>query len=253
MWFVHVNYSSYGQLFSTEAFLSSSLKDLEKWRYVIILWQLISAIHKTALNLFYGLIQNSLLREHNGFSHFWMPIIPPTLQRIYVSRGLMVGLHAFQWGTILGRVMFKRIMACKCKQSPNIIVEDGKRRWQQLSLDCKALSCHIHYVAECFIFTMCFNLMSTLRKILLLWFPFHRWGNRGLERLGKAFPWQKNHTRIWTQVSLTPHPRFCVVLLLCCHNVSLDSPVLALSTFMPGFPPPFLSSLPGAPCSPVEL
>lgn len=41
---------------STEAFLSSPFKDLEKWRYLIVLWQLILAIHKIALNLFYGLI-----------------------------------------------------------------------------------------------------------------------------------------------------------------------------------------------------
>lgn len=39
-----------------EAFLSSPFKDLEERRYLIIVWQLIVAIHKIALNLFYGLI-----------------------------------------------------------------------------------------------------------------------------------------------------------------------------------------------------
>lgn len=41
---------------SREAFLSSPFKDLEKWRYLIVLLQLILAIHKIALNLLYGLI-----------------------------------------------------------------------------------------------------------------------------------------------------------------------------------------------------
>lgn len=40
----------------TEAFLSSPFKGLKERRYLIVVWQLILAIHKVALNLFYGLI-----------------------------------------------------------------------------------------------------------------------------------------------------------------------------------------------------
>lgn len=40
----------------TEAFLSGPFKDLEERRCLIVVGQLIVAIHKIALNLFYGLI-----------------------------------------------------------------------------------------------------------------------------------------------------------------------------------------------------
>ena len=88
---------------------------------------------------------------------------------------------------------------------------------------------HIHHVANCFIFTMCSILIATLR-ILLLWSPFHRWENRGLERLSKSLFLTKNHTRIWTQVSLTPHLRLYIVLSPCHHSILLDSLVLTLRT-----------------------
>lgn len=52
---------------STEAFLSSPCKDLEKRRYLIVLWQLILAIHKIALNLLYGLITEEPIERAQWF------------------------------------------------------------------------------------------------------------------------------------------------------------------------------------------
>ena len=62
---------------------------------------------------------------------------------------------------------------------------------------------------------MCLVLIAALRTILLLWSPFYRWGNKGLEMLSKSCsPWNKGAwqatvhgvARVWHNLATKPPP-----------------------------------------------